>query len=272
MSAPGTAASPSARDSRVERRFAALKAERRGGLVTFLTAGDPDPETSFEILCALPDAGVDMIELGMPCSDPMADGPAIQAASQRAIKAGMTLARTLDMVQRFRTHDVDTPVVLMGYYNPIYSYGVERFVADAREAGVDGLIMVDLPPEEDQELCQPALDAGLHWIRLATPTTDDKRLPAVLAQRGRLDVFTAGLHGALIVENAPLDGDGVSPQHPVDRVGDVGVDGEVAPALDLDERVEGGRGPSFEDGLLGAAPLGLLVAQGHRVDAADQVA
>ncbi|RMD64949.1 MAG: tryptophan synthase subunit alpha [Alphaproteobacteria bacterium] len=162
------------------RRFAALRAAGRGGLVTFTTAGDPDFETSFEILSGLPGCGVDVIELGMPFSDPMADGPAIQASSLRALKAGMTLPRTLEMVRRFRARDAETPIVLMGYYNPIYSYGVDRFVSDAVAAGVDGLIIVDLPPEEDAELCRPALDAGLHWIRLATPTTDDRRLPTVL--------------------------------------------------------------------------------------------
>jgi tryptophan synthase alpha chain len=168
--------------SRVERRFAALKAEGRGGLVTFVTAGDPDAETSYEILRGLPAAGADVIELGMPFSDPMADGPAIQASSLRALKAGFSLSKTLDLVSRFRQDDNETPVILMGYYNPIYSMGVEAFLARAREAGVDGLIIVDLPPEEDEELCGPALDAGLHWVRLATPTTDDARLPAVLAR------------------------------------------------------------------------------------------
>ncbi len=168
-------------DSRTERRFAALKQEQRGGLVVFLTAGDPDPETSFEILKGLPGAGADVIEMGMPFSDPMADGPAIQASSLRALNAGMTLKATLDMAERFRAGDTETPIVLMGYYNPIYNYGVERFLADARAAGVDGLIVVDLPPEEDVELCQPAIDAGLHWIRMATPTTDDQRLPTVLS-------------------------------------------------------------------------------------------
>ncbi len=148
-------------ESRVERRFAALKQERRGGLVVFLTAGDPDPETSFEILKGLPGAGVDVIEIGMPFSDPMADGPAIQAASLRALQAGMTLKGTLDMAARFRTQDDETPIVLMGYYNPIYSYGPQKFLADARAAGVDGLIVVDLPPEEDVELCQPAIDTVL---------------------------------------------------------------------------------------------------------------
>jgi tryptophan synthase alpha chain len=149
--------------------------------VTFVTAGDPDPATSLAILKALPGAGADVVELGMPFTDPMADGPAIQAAGVRALKAGMTLPKTLDMVRTFRAGDDATPIVLMGYYNPIYIYGVDRFLADANSAGVDGLIVVDLPPEEDDELCLPALRAGLNFIRLATPTTDDKRLPAVLA-------------------------------------------------------------------------------------------
>ncbi|MEJ1995434.1 MAG: tryptophan synthase subunit alpha [Limibacillus sp.] len=166
---------------RLEKRFAALKAEGRGGLVTFMTAGDPDLETSFEILAGLPKAGADVIEIGMPFSDPMADGPAIQAAGLRALKGGMTLTKTLALVRRFRETDAETPVILMGYYNPIYSYGNDRFLKDAREAGVDGLIVVDLPPEEDDELCIPALNAGLNFIRLATPTTDDKRLPKVLS-------------------------------------------------------------------------------------------
>ena len=166
---------------RLSRRFAALKAEGRGGLVTFMTAGDPDLDTSFEILSGLPEAGADVIEIGMPFSDPMADGPAIQAAGLRALKGGMTLAKTLELVRRFRAQDNDTPVILMGYYNPIYSYGNDRFLEEARESGVDGLIIVDLPPEEDGELCLPALNAGLNFIRLATPTTDDKRLPKVLS-------------------------------------------------------------------------------------------
>lgn len=170
--------------SRIERRFAALRDEGRGGLVTFLTAGDPDAETFFTILSGLPEAGADVIEIGMPFSDPMADGPAIQAASLRALKGGMTLARTIALVRRFRERDDKTPVVLMGYYNPIYSYGVARFLDDAVAAGVDGLIIVDLPPEEDDELCQPAIAAGLHWIRLATPTTDDMRLTKVLENTG----------------------------------------------------------------------------------------
>jgi tryptophan synthase alpha chain len=170
--------------SRLERRFAALAAAGRGGLVAFVTAGDPDAETALALVAGLPAAGADVIELGMPFSDPMADGPAVQASSQRALAAGMTLAKTIDLVRGFRATDQDTPIVLMGYYNPIYSYGVERFLKDAVAAGVDGLIVVDLPPEEDAELCMPAIAAGLHWIRLATPTTDDARLPAVLANTG----------------------------------------------------------------------------------------
>ena len=167
-------------DGRIERRFATLKAEGRGGLVTFLTAGDPDPETSREIVLGLPAAGADLIELGMPFSDPMADGPAIQASSLRALKNGATLRNTLDLVRSFREQDGDTPIILMGYYNPIYIYGVEAFLSDAKAAGVDGLIIVDLPPEEDSELCIPAIDADIRWIRLATPTTDAQRLPKVL--------------------------------------------------------------------------------------------
>jgi tryptophan synthase alpha chain len=170
--------------SRLERRFAALAAAGRGGLVTFVTAGDPDAETARALVAGLPAAGADVIELGMPFSDPMADGPAVQASSQRALAAGMTLAKTIDLVRGFRAGDRETPIVLMGYYNPIYSYGVERFLKDAVAAGVDGLIVVDLPPEEDAELCMPAIAAGLHWIRLATPTTNDARLPAVLANTG----------------------------------------------------------------------------------------
>ena len=191
-------------DSRIERRFAALKAEGRGALVAFVTAGDPDPETALELVKGLPGAGADLIELGMPFSDPMAEGPPIQASSLRALKAGMTLAKTLETVRAFRAGDADTPIILMGYYNPIYSYGVERFVADAREAGVDGLIMVDLPPEEDQELCQPALDAGLHWIRLATPTTDDQRLPVVLNKTSGF-VYYVSIMGITGTKAVPID-------------------------------------------------------------------
>ena len=165
---------------RIARRFAALKAAKRGGLVTFVTAGDPDAGSSLTLLKGLPAAGADLIEIGMPFSDPMADGPAIQASSLRALRAGMTLRKTLDLVRQFRAGEADTPIVLMGYYNPIYQYGVDRFLADFKAAGADGLIVVDLPPEEDEELCVPALKAGVNFIRLATPTTDDKRLPAVL--------------------------------------------------------------------------------------------
>jgi tryptophan synthase alpha chain len=167
--------------TRIDRRFAALKEESRAALVTFVTAGDPDYATSLAILKAAPAAGADVVELGMPFTDPMADGPAVQASSLRALKGGQTLRKTLDLVRAFRAGDGDTPIVLMGYYNPIYIYGVDRFLTDATTAGVDGLIVVDLPAEEDDELCLPALKAGLNFIRLATPTTDDKRLPAVLA-------------------------------------------------------------------------------------------
>ena len=166
---------------RIETIFANAKAAGRGTLGVFVTAGDPNAATTPALLDALVGAGVDFIELGMPFSDPMADGPAIQAASLRALKGGMTLAGTLQIAADFRKRHPDTPLILMGYYNPIYSYGNDRFIADAVTAGVDGLIIVDLPPEEDDEPCIPALDAGLNFIRLATPTTDDARLPEVLA-------------------------------------------------------------------------------------------
>lgn len=166
--------------TRIEARFAKLKQEARPALITFISAGDPDLETSEQILLGLPKAGADIIELGMPFSDPMADGPAIQASSQRALKSGQTMIRTLEMVRRFRQSDPDTPLVLMGYYNPIYVYGNERFLTDAKAAGVDGLIVVDVPPEADDELCLPAMEHGLNFVRLTTPTTDDRRLPAVL--------------------------------------------------------------------------------------------
>jgi tryptophan synthase alpha chain len=167
--------------SRIERRFAALKDQGRKALVTFVTAGDPDYATSEKVLLGLPAAGADLIELGMPFSDPMADGPAIQASSLRALKAGQTMRKTLDLVRALRAQDQDTPLVLMGYYNPIYTYPREAFLDEAKAAGVDGLIIVDLPPEADEELCLPAVARGLNFIRLATPTTDDRRLPAVLA-------------------------------------------------------------------------------------------
>ena len=165
---------------RIDRRFQALKSEGRSGLITFTMMGDPDIETSFEILRGLPAAGADIIEIGSPFTDPMADGPVIQVAGQRALKAGITLEKTLGLVRRFREEDSETPLILMGYYNPIYIYGVERFLRDALDAGLDGLIIVDLPPEEDAELCLPALEAGLAFIRLTAPTTDDVRLKRVL--------------------------------------------------------------------------------------------
>jgi len=170
----------SARQTRLDRKFAALQSEGRKAFIAFVTAGDPDPETSFAILSGLPAAGADIIELGIPFTDPMADGPSIQAASQRALKAGQTLEKTLAMVARFRAEDDTTPLVLMGYYNPVFIYGVDRFIKDAVAAGVDGLIIVDLPAEEDSELCLPAMEGGLNFIRLVSPTTDDARLPNVL--------------------------------------------------------------------------------------------
>jgi tryptophan synthase alpha chain len=184
--------------SRIDRRFAALKEQGRKGLVTFITAGDPDYETSREILLGLPAAGADLIELGVPFSDPMADGPAVQASSLRALKAGQTMKRTLELVRSFREQDRDTPIVLMGYYNPIYVYPRECFLDNAVAAGVDGLIVVDVPPEADAELCLPAAERGLHFIRLATPTTDAKRLPAVLANTSGFLYFVSitGITGA----------------------------------------------------------------------------
>lgn len=167
-------------DTRIDRRMTKLKAEGRPALVTYFMGGDPNYETSLNVMKALPKAGADIIELGMPFSDPMADGPAIQAAGLRALKSGQTLAKTLEMAREFRNGDNETPIVMMGYYNPIYIYGVDRFLADAKQSGIDGLIVVDLPPEMDNELCVPALKAGINFIRLATPTTDDKRLPKVL--------------------------------------------------------------------------------------------
>jgi len=183
---------------RIDRRFAALRKEGRAALVTFTMAGDPDYATSVAILKALPKAGADVIEVGMPFTDPMADGPAIQAAGLRALRAGQTLKKTLDAIRDFRAGNDVTPIVLMGYYNPIYIYGVDRFLTDAKAAGVDGLIVVDLPPEEDSELCLPAMKAGLNFIRLATPTTDDKRLPAVLTNTSGFVYYVSitGITGA----------------------------------------------------------------------------
>jgi tryptophan synthase alpha chain len=197
--------------TRIDARFAQLKKEGRAAFVTFLMAGDPDPATSLAIIKALPPAGADIIEVGMPFTDPMADGPSIQAAGLRALKGGMTLRKTLSMVGEFRKGDSSTPLVLMGYYNPIYIYGVDKFLADAKTAGVDGLIIVDLPPEEDTELCLPAMQAGLNFIRLATPTTDDKRLPAVLANTSGFVYYVSitGITGSAAADSRAV-GDAVA--------------------------------------------------------------
>ena len=192
--------------TRIDTRFAELKKEGRAAFVTFVMCGDPDLATSLEIVKALPKAGADIIEIGMPFTDPMADGPAIQAAGLRALKAGTTLKKTLGVVRDFRAGDNTTPIVLMGYYNPIYIYGVDKFLADAKSAGVDGLIIVDLPPEEDTELCIPAMKAGLNFIRLATPTTDDKRLPAVLANTSGFVYYVSitGITGSASADTAQV--------------------------------------------------------------------
>lgn len=192
--------------SRIDAKFAALRAEGRKAFVAYIMAGDPDLETSLAVMTGLPAAGVDVIELGMPFTDPMADGPTIQAAGQRALAGGQTLQKTLDMVAAFRKGDQTTPVVMMGYYNPIYARGVDRFLADAVAAGVDGLIVVDLPPEEDAELCLPARDAGLNFIRLATPTTDDRRLPKVLQNTSGFVYYVSitGITGAAAAQAAEV--------------------------------------------------------------------
>src|SRR5258707_999892 len=198
--------------TRIDQRFAALKSEGRAALVTFLMAGDPDEAAWLAIVKALPAAGADVIELGMPFTDPMADGPAIQAAGLRALNAGQTLRKTLTLVREFRKQDDATPIVLMGYYNPIYIYGVDKFLVDAKAAGVDGLIIVDLPPEEDEELCLPAMQAGLNFIRMATPTTDDKRLPAVLANTSGFVYYVSitGITGSASADSAVV-GEAVPP-------------------------------------------------------------
>jgi tryptophan synthase alpha chain len=192
--------------SRIDARFASQKAQGKSAFVSFIMAGDPDYDTSLEIVRGLPAAGVDMIELGMPFTDPMADGPAIQLAGQRALAAGQTMSRTLEMVRAFREGDAETPIVLMGYYNPIYSMGVDKFLAAAKAAGVDGLIAVDLPPEEDDELCIPANAAGLHFVRLATPTTDEKRLPKVLQNTSGFVYYVSitGITGAAAAQAADV--------------------------------------------------------------------
>jgi tryptophan synthase alpha chain len=201
MSADGAQTS-----TRIERRFAELKSANRAALVTFVTAGDPNYDLSLDLVRQLPAAGADLIELGMPFTDPMADGPAIQASSLRALRNGMTLQKTLQLVKDFRAADQATPIILMGYYNPIYSCGVDKFLREAKSAGIDGLIVVDLPPEEDEELCLPALKAGLNFIRLATPTTDDQRLPAVLRNTSGFVYYVsiAGITGTRSAANADV--------------------------------------------------------------------
>ncbi|QYM71905.1 tryptophan synthase subunit alpha [Pseudochrobactrum sp. Wa41.01b-1] len=191
---------------RMDEKFAALRAEGRPALVTYFMGGDPDYATSVEIMKALPKAGADVIEIGMAFSDPMADGPAIQAAALRALHAGQTLPKALQMVRDFRVSDDTTPIVLMGYYNPIYIYGVERFIKDALEAGIDGLIVVDLPPEMDEELCIPAIKAGINFIRLATPTTDEKRLPKVLENTSGFVYYVSmnGITGSALADTAQV--------------------------------------------------------------------
>ncbi|MFC0240273.1 tryptophan synthase subunit alpha [Rhodopseudomonas telluris] len=192
--------------TRIDTRFAELKRQGRKALVTFVMAGDPDLDTCLQVLKSLPAAGSDIIEIGMPFTDPMADGPAIQAAGLRALHGGTTLKKTLGLVRDFRQGDATTPIVLMGYYNPIYIYGVDKFLVDAKAAGVDGLIVVDLPPEEDEELCLPAMKAGLNFIRLATPTTDEKRLPAVLANTSGFVYYVSitGITGSASADTAAV--------------------------------------------------------------------
>ena len=193
--------------TRIDSRFEKLKAEGRPALVTYFMGGDPDFDTSLEVMKALPAAGSDVIELGMPFSDPMADGPAIQAAGLRSLNTGQTLVRTLDLARKFRETDNETPIVMMGYYNPIYIHGVDKFLTEATEAGVDGLIVVDLPPEMDEELCLPAIKAGINFIRLATPTTDDKRLPAVLRNTSGFVYYVSmtGITGTAIADTSKVN-------------------------------------------------------------------
>jgi tryptophan synthase alpha chain len=199
-------AQPAPDSGRLAARFAALKAKKQAGLVTFITAGDPDFASSAEIVKGLPKAGVDIIELGMPFTDPMADGPAIQSAGLRALKTGMNVPKLLELVRGFRQQDNETPIVLMGYYNPVYIYGVEKFLAEAKSAGVDGLIIVDLPPEEDSEMCLPAARAGINFIRLVTPTTDAKRLPVVLNHASGFLYYVSitGITGSKKVSTEPV--------------------------------------------------------------------
>ena len=260
-------------DSRIQRRFEALKSEGRGGLITFLTAGDPDLDTSRDILFGLPIAGADIIELGMPFSDPMADGPAIQAGSLRALKAGMTLKKTLALVADFRKQDTDTPVILMGYYNPIYIYGTESFVGDARAAGVDGLIIVDLPPEEVDELWKPARAAGIDFIFLTAPTSDDDRLPVIVKRASGFIYYVSitGITGTRSADLADVEdaisrlrchtdlpigvGFGIKTPDQAQGIASVADAAVVGSALvdviagNLEE--DGGPGPELVDGVLG---------------------
>lgn len=256
--------------SRIDKKFANLKEQGRAAFVTFVTAGDPDHNTARDILIGLPGAGADIVELGMPFSDPMADGPAIQAASVRALKGGQTMAKTLELVREFRATDDETPLILMGYYNPIYIYGVDRFTVDAKEAGVDGLIIVDVPPEADEELCLPAIAQGLSFIRLATPTTDDKRLPRVLENTSGFVYYVSitGITGAAAPDvsevhaqvarirragNLPVAvGFGVRTPEQVEAIAQ-GADGvvvgsalvtEIAQSLDAEGRATGNTAPS----------------------------
>ena len=274
---------------RIERRFAALADEGRAGLVTFTMMGDPDIETSYAILEGLAEAGADVIEIGSPFTDPMADGPVIQRAGQRALRAGITLGKSLELARRFRAQDDATPLVLMGYYNPIYIYGVERFLNDALEAGLDGMIVVDLPPEEDDELCRPALDAGLAFIRLAAPTTDEARLPAVLTNTSGFVYYISitGITGAAGAAAAATQkaverlrrhtalpiavGFGIkTPEHAAEvaRVADAAVVGSaLISAIEEGLDAEGGTTPACRDNA-----LALVRALGEGVRAARQEA
>lgn len=253
--------------TRIEKRFAALKAQERPALVTFVMAGDPDLSTFESILARLPQAGADLIELGMPFSDPMADGVAVQEAGRRALKAGMTLEKTLAAVRTFRATDGDTPIILMGYYNPIYHFGVERFLAQAREAGVDGLIVVDLPPEEDAELCLPAIEAGLNFIRLATPTTDERRLPKVLANTSGFLYYVSmtGVTGAAIRDTDAVDA-------AVKRI-KAHTDLPVAVGFGIKTAEDAARIGRYADGVVVGSAIVSAVADAPRADAApDAVA
>jgi tryptophan synthase alpha chain len=257
--------------TRIDARFAALKKEKRAALITFVTAGDPDLETSAAILGGLSKAGADIIELGMPFSDPMADGPAIQASSQRALKAGQTLAKTLDMVRDFRARDATTPIVLMGYYNPIYVYGNDRFVADAKAAGVDGLIVVDVPPEADDELCLPAVKVGLNFIRLATPTTDKARLPTVLKNTSGFVYYVSitGITGAAapVVNDVHNQVRNIKSETDLPVVVGFGVrTGEQAKAI-----AKGADGVVVGSALVTAIEKSLRSSSNHQTTAAEQV-